>query len=229
MSNYKDRSLAKYELDVLFTEIFNPIQCTIIARILKILGKYKLLTNDMLFKIYLHEYGENLKLKYLERAVKEYLIIKYKYNHDEKDFRNKSEKDIYFYSLKRNSYQIMEMNRENYFSMPYFLEYEDRNRILNFNNFLIENDIWDNFDYRFSSFWDYRFFMMEDDVIYYYEDVIDEYEIDSIMLDTDVVKYRKIENERVRLTYFKFKKIKIDNLDLIDFGEKTTAMNPKNV
>ena len=174
MSNYKDRSLAKYELDVLFTEIFNPIQCTIIARILKILGKYKLLTNDMLFKIYLHEYGENLKLKYLERAVKEYLIIKYKYNHDEKDFRNKSEKDIYFYSLKRNSYQIMEMNRENYFSMPYFLEYEDRNRILNFNNFLIEN-------------------------------------------------------ERVRLTYFKFKKIKIDNLDLIDFGEKTTAMNPKNV
>lgn len=229
MSNYKDRSLAKYELDVLFTEIFNPIQCTIIARILKILGKYKLLTNDMLFKIYLHEYGENLKLKYLERAVKEYLIIKYKYNHDEKDFRNKSEKDIYFYSLKRNSYQIMEMNRENYFSMPYFLEYEDRNRILNFNNFLIENDIWDNFDYRFSSFWDYRFFMMEDDVVYYYEDVIDEYEIDSIMLDTDVVKYRKIENERVRLTYFKFKKIKIDNLDLIDFGEKTTAMNPKNV
>lgn len=55
------RSIPRYDLDVLFQELYTQIEKRYISRILLLLGDYMVMDTDMLFKAYRRRFGEYTK------------------------------------------------------------------------------------------------------------------------------------------------------------------------
>jgi len=129
-----DRTIPWYEVDVLILEEMTQIQIKYIRGILEILGRYMLLNTEMLYELYLRNYGEKLRLQFLKKAVHDKLLVEYKY-----DFGQKSEREMYFYALKTNAgFHALERDNLPYIKIPYLSAYEEKSRIITANQYFIE-------------------------------------------------------------------------------------------
>jgi len=129
-----DRTIPGYVVDVLILEEMTQIQIKYIRGILAILGRYMLLTTEMLYELYKRNYGEPLRLQFLKKAVHDKLVVEYKY-----DLGHKSECEIYFYALKTNAgFHALERDNLPYVRIPYLSAYEEKSRIITANQYFIE-------------------------------------------------------------------------------------------
>jgi hypothetical protein len=209
--NLKERSRTKVELDVLFQEVFNQDQLKNISRVLTILGKYVLLEQDMLFKIYESTYGEKLGFSYLKKAVANNLVVCYKFADDN------GEQDNYFYCLKRTAYPALQAAHIKFLELPYFALQEGKEKLLTYNKFLMENKQTPAVEYPLMP--GLNFFITDNDCICYFPIT----NITSVI--ETISKMLKIKKDDVMDT-FAFAEI---NLELIPFGNKTKGLDPKEI
>lgn len=129
-----ERTIPYYEVDTLILEELTQIQIKHIGRILEILGRYMLLSTEMLFEIYWRTYKEKLGLSFLKKAVREKLLIEYKY-----DLGQPSERDIYFYALKTSAYHTLNRAALPYLRIPYLSAHEEKSRIITANQYMLDH------------------------------------------------------------------------------------------
>lgn len=215
MASY--RTIGKYDLDVLFQEVYNQREKKIIGRILMLLADYLVLETSILFKLYKARYKEDLKLQYIKKAARDLLIVEFKYNLSEE-----TEKNIFFYALKKNGGEhILKSGNYDFTMIPYFWAYQEISIILTFNKYFAEN----NFDEKISTFLiNYLskgiFFNKEFDQAYFLSKIISENEVDKIVSDL----YERINPKPI----FPPQVVEISE-EIMDFGELTSASDPRVV
>lgn len=125
-----ERTMPHYEVDVLILEELTQIQVKHIGRILELLGKYMILSTEMLFDLYLENFKEKLGLSFLKKAVRDKLLIEYKF-----DLGQASERDVYYYALKPSTYHALERAALPYLKIPYLSAYDEKSRIITANQY----------------------------------------------------------------------------------------------
>ena len=237
---HRERTIAKFELDVLITEVLNPIEAIVIKRILEILANFMIVNNELMFEIYRVKYNEELKLKYLKKAVKEKLIAQY--------VKKENDKNVdYFYTLKRNTLYVLERANMGHNSIPYFFSLQYRNKLLNFNIFLkklgrLDEEIHSGMA---SSLGLGKNVVITNKAIYYKSLSLEELERSTekalmsarpMMPVSDnknsVESYKRAMEQYLHIEEVLVNsdriKIELDEADMIDFGADTTAVLPKN-
>lgn len=215
MASY--RTIGKYDLDVLFQEVYNQTEKKIIGRILMILGDYLLLETSQLFEVYKRRFSEDLKLTYIKKAVKDLLINEFQYNLSEE-----TEKNVFFYALKKNGGEyILVAGGYKFVTMPYFWATKEKSIILTFNKYLIEN----NYDEKVSEMF---VFLLNKGIfidnslenVYFISKIIEEEEVETIVDNyMEQIKPQPILPPNI---------ISI-SAELEDFGKLTSASDPRVV
>lgn len=199
---YDDRSIPKFEVDILILEEFNADQVEQIFNIMEILGRYMLVDRDMLFEIYEKKYSKKMGISYLRKAVKEKLVIEYKYNYEQV-----TEQEVYFYQLKDSGFYALDRDEVRSRKLPFSASSEQKSRVLGFNTFAIKNNYTPSLNLNLPK--NLSFFLADDNKICYFSDIISLEKIEEF-----TSQYPKIQ--------FTLKEI-TEKYD----GHKTKAVNPK--
>lgn len=212
-----ERTIPWFEVDALILEELNQTQVKHIGRILEIIGRYMLLRTDMLFNIYFRIYGEKLGLSFLKKAVREKLVIEYKF-----DLGRATEQDVYFYALKAGGYHALERASLPYLKIPYFSSYEEKSRIITANQYFIEHNYVPNLNFPVPLSRTLMFFYAlnhdKQKIVCYFPDIVSQAAIQRF--------FTRFETKEGALDNIVFDKIEAE---LIPFGSYTRATHPKSV
>lgn len=129
----RDRSLSSFEVVNLFEDVFDSDEREFISTIIKILGVHMLLETNQLFQLYERITKNKMKLKYIKKAVYFNLIGEYKY-----ESSVDGEKNLFFYSTKLSGRMFLNNLNFSYNQLPLDSNIELRQRVLNLNEFLIQ-------------------------------------------------------------------------------------------
>lgn len=212
-----ERTIPWFEVDALILEELNQNQIKHIGRILEIIGRYMLLSTDMLFEVYRRIYNEKLGLSFLKKAVREKLIIEYKY-----DLGQSTEQDDYFYALKAGGYHALERASLPYVKIPYFSSYEEKSRIITANQYFIDHSYIPNLNFPVPLSRTLTFFYAlnrdKQKVVCYFPKLVTQPAIQRF--------FTRFETKEGSLDNITFEKIEAE---LIPFGSYTRATHPKSV
>lgn len=216
---YDNRTIPNFEVDVIIKEELNQTQLKHISRILELLAEYMLLDSETLFYVYQKRYREKLGLSYLKKSVKEKLLIEYKYNYEDE-----TEQDVYFYCLKDSAFYALDKANIQYAKLPYFASYEEKSRLLTFNKFVI--DAGESLDTEFSQPRNLAFFKTKSGKICYFSEVVSLENVKECIQKNSKTKKKKDEEAELDpADLFEFVEV---NIESVDFGKKTKAVNPKD-
>lgn len=207
------RTYPKFDLDTMFLEIYNQSEKKVIGRILQILGDYMLLETSMLYEVYQRRYGEKAELTKLKKAVRDFLVVQYKYN-----YGTEKEKPIFFYSLKRNGGDyILKSGNYDFKILPYFWTAQEHSNLLTFNSYFIQNEI-ENKELRLSALIAKGIYLTETTAYFLIDMITQE------MVYSELTKYENKDGEPLSSLV---EYISVET-EPIDFGEFTSATEPKN-
>ncbi|TGE31129.1 hypothetical protein [Desulfosporosinus sp. Sb-LF] len=213
-----EQTIPWYEVDTLVLEELNQLQVKHIGRILEIIGRYMLLSTEMLFELYIQDYKEKLGLSFLKKAVREKLVIEYKY-----DLGQSSEQDVYFYALKTSAYHVLDRAALPYIKIPYLSAYEEKKRIITANQYFLNRGYVPDLKFPIPLSRTLKFFYAlnpkaeRQKIVGYFPSIVSQFAIERF--------FRKFETKEGSLDNITFEKI---TNKLIPFGQYTKATHPKN-
>jgi len=212
-----ERTIPWYEVDTLILEELTQIQIKHIGRILEILGRYMLLSTEMLFEIYWRTYKEKLGLSFLKKAAREKLVIEYKF-----DLGQPTEREVYFYALKTSAYHALDRAALPYLKVPYFSSYEEKSRIITANQYMIDHSYVPDLKFPVPLSQTLKFFYVvnpvKQKIVGYFPNLVSQVAIERF--------FTKFETKEGTLDNISFEKI---TTEFIPFGSYTKATHPKNV
>ncbi len=213
------RTYAKFDLDTMYQEIYNQHEKLIIGRILMLLGDFIVLETSMLYKAYQQKYGENIEMDKLKKSVKDFLTIEYKYN-----LYHKTEKKLFFYTLKMNGGDYLLKAGGYDFSMPsYFWSAREYSIMLTFNKYFLENGLFEKVHKAFVSYLEKGIFLSKDlNKVYFLTLLAEREAVEAILSRFTHPMTKETLSEIVDY-------VPIETTSLEDFGELTSAVDPKDI
>lgn len=225
----RDFGITDYELEIYFRRCLNQEQIRYITKLIVILGKYMVLSRQMINL----RAGEEIGLKYVAMAVENGLITELRY----KD--GSGLKNIYFFHLNYGGIRLCE--KDGYFLNKLPLSADDRikSRIVTLNKWLLENNL--DLDERYKIDRDYSYFHVaanksHNHIIGYFKESISEDMVARILLKKEnqqiISKLTKLgitgeNNENIKkltlddiLKRYKFVPI---NIELVKIGNKSSS------
>lgn len=125
----RDRSISRFEVETLFTDVLNMRQIENIGNLLKILGIYVFLDREQLDYFSEIIFGAKIGLSYIKRAVKYNLVS---------EIQADSESDKYYFQLKAGGFYFLENIGFQYRRLNLDAGRKERQQILSTNRYLIE-------------------------------------------------------------------------------------------
>lgn len=126
--NLRDRSINRYEVETLFTDVLNLNQIEQIGKLLKLLGTYIFVNRGQLDYFAEQIYGECIGPSFLQKAVKYRLIAEIQ---QDKDFKN------FYFQLKAGGFYFLDAIGFKYRRLPLDAARKEREKILAINQYLI--------------------------------------------------------------------------------------------